>query len=228
MKFDGDSELEICLLHRAQAGDREAWGALVERYRDRLKLLVSVRMDRRVKQRLDESDVIQEMYLRLNHSAKPNVRAVPDESEPGSFSIPDSMPSNGSVPLTPYLWLRRVAIWTLADLQRKHLSVQQRDPRREVPLAALPGTSSFDLAHLFLRSDTQPLDAIIRDERIVELHRALDQLEPLDREIIMLRHGEKLSRSEAALLLNISIAAAAKRYLRALKRVRSLMKEWEP
>ncbi len=227
MKFDGDSELEVCLLQRAQTGDREAWGALVEQYRDRLKLLVSVRMDRRVKQRLDESDVIQEMYLRLNHSAKLNGCALADESETGSLMQSDSIPPNGSPPLTAYLWLRRVAIWTLADIQRKHLSVQQRDPRREIPLGALKGASSFDLAYLLLGSDPQPLEAIIRDERIVELQRALDQLEPLDREIIMLRHGEKLSRTEAALLLNISIAAAAKRYLRALKRVRSMMKEWE-
>jgi len=91
----------------------------------------------------------------------------------------------------------------------------------------LQGSSSFDLAQLLLSTGTQPLDAIIRDERTLALQKLLDQLEQLDREIIMLRHGEHLSRSESALLLNISIAAAAKSYLRALKRIRSMMKEWE-
>lgn len=222
-----DSKLEVELLRRAQSGDRESLGVLVERYRDRLKRLISVRIDRLVKPRLDESDVLQEMYFRLDQTAKLDERAACKSVESGHSSELEPTTPIGSPPLTAYLWLRRFAIWTLADLQRKHLGVQQRDPRRELPLGVLNGTSSFDVAQLFVSFGTQPLDVIIRGERLAELQRLLDELDPLDREIIMLRHGEQLSRSEAAIILNISIAAAAKRYLRALQRIRSMMKEWE-
>jgi RNA polymerase sigma-70 factor (ECF subfamily) len=189
--------------------------------------LVAVRIDRRVKQRLDESDVIQEIYMRLGQGA-PTASQSPatDADLTTPTGIDEEIPT-GQGHLTAYLWLRRVAIWTLADMQRKHLDVQQRDPRRECSLSRLTRSSSVDLAAILMSNETEPLDAMIREERSKALEELLDQLEPIDREIIMLRHGEQLSRSEASQLLGISIAAAAKRYLRALTRIKNLMKGWE-
>jgi RNA polymerase sigma-70 factor, ECF subfamily len=209
------------LFYQARLGDRDAFAQLVQRYRERLKLLVSVRIDHRVIQRLDDSDVIQEVCLRLTQDAD---RTLAIEQE--ATNANESNDADESIP-SPYLWLRRLAIWTLADMHRKHLGVKQRDPRREVPLHAMLSASSMDVAKLLIASETRPLDAMVRAERERELERLLEQLEPLDREILMLRHGEQLSRSETAEVLNISIAAAAKRYTRALARIREQMKEWE-
>ena len=51
------------LLRRAKAGDTAALGALFAHYRDRLRKMVRLRLDRRMAGRLDASDVLQEAYL---------------------------------------------------------------------------------------------------------------------------------------------------------------------
>ena len=56
---------------------------------------------------------------------------------------------------------------------------------------------------------------------------ALEQLEPLDREILALRHFEGLSNEDAALELGIEPAAASKRYVRALQRLRPALSALE-
>jgi RNA polymerase sigma-70 factor (ECF subfamily) len=55
------------------------------------------------------------------------------------------------------------------------------------------------------------------------LQEAINRLRPLDREILALRHFEQLTRAEAARVLGIEEAAAAKRYLRALKRLKQAL-----
>jgi RNA polymerase sigma-70 factor (ECF subfamily) len=52
---------------------------------------------------------------------------------------------------------------------------------------------------------------------------ALNSLDPIDREVLALRHFEQLSRAEAAQALGISEEAGAKRYVRALKRLKDVM-----
>ena len=54
---------------------------------------------------------------------------------------------------------------------------------------------------------------------------ALDSMEPLDREVLALRHFEQLSRAEIAQVLGVSEAAAGKRYLRALERFKQVLAE---
>jgi RNA polymerase sigma-70 factor (ECF subfamily) len=70
---------------------------------------------------------------------------------------------------------------------------------------------------------TSPTQAAIRAERIMRVQEALNSLEPTDREIVALRHFELLSRAEAAQVLGVSEEAGAKRYLRALKRLKETL-----
>ncbi len=197
---------ELQLYNQARAGDREALAGLIQMHRPRLKRMISMRLDRRVWQRVDDSDVVQEVFMRLDTS-KEN-RETPHVAE---------------AQFTPFLWLRQIALWTLGDLQRKHLGVKQRDPRRESHGGELNFASSIDLARVLIDSDIEPLSAIVGQELSEELMEVLEELEPLDREILMLRHVEQLTRAETAALLDISIAAAAKRYTRALARIRQRM-----
>jgi RNA polymerase sigma-70 factor (ECF subfamily) len=60
-------------------------------------------------------------------------------------------------------------------------------------------------------------------------------MDPLDREVLALRHFEQLSTAETAQVLNIKEGAAGKRYIRALKRLKEIllsmpggMKEFQP
>lgn len=48
-------------------------------------------------------------------------------------------------------------------------------------------------------------------------------MDPTDREVLALRHFEQLTNSEAAVVLQIKEAAAGKRYLRALGRLREIL-----
>jgi RNA polymerase sigma-70 factor (ECF subfamily) len=127
--------------------------------------------------------------------------------------------------LPPFLWLRLVVSQRLANYHRRHFGTKMRDVGQEVSLYRnpLPQASSAALASMLLGRLTSPSNAAIRAERVLRVQEALNALEPIDREILSLRHFEGLSRAEAAQALGIEEAAAAKRHVRALARLKSVL-----
>ena len=101
-----------------------------------------------------------------------------------------------------------------------------RDVSREVSLyrGALPQASSQSLAAQLLGRLTTVSEKMIRAEVQLQLQQALNQMEPMDREIIMLRHFEELSNSEASRVLGISVQAASNRHMRAMSRLQMTLK----
>src|SRR5262245_4026227 len=192
------------LLRQAAQGDPASWNALLARHRDRLRRMVALRFDPRLQGRLDASDVIQEAYLEASTRLDEYLRD----------------------PKLPFfLWLRFLTGQKLVTLHRQHLAVQMRDAGREVLLyrGTLPETSSAALAAQLMGHEPRPSEAAVRAERKLRLQEALNSLDPLDREVLALRHFEQLSRAEIAQVLGISEAAASKRYLRALKRLKDIL-----
>jgi RNA polymerase sigma-70 factor (ECF subfamily) len=110
-------------------------------------------------------------------------------------------------------------------LHRWHLNVRMRDARREISLDRdrMPGATSAALAEQLLGDEARPSELAIRAETWAQLEAALARLDTVDREVLALRHFEQLSRSETARELGISEAAAGKRYLRALARLRAVL-----
>ena len=100
-----------------------------------------------------------------------------------------------------------------------------RDAAQEVSLYRdpLPQASSAALASMLLGRLTSPSNAAIRAEQILQVQEAVNSLEPLDREIVALRHFEQLSRAETAAVLGITEEAGAKRYIRALKKLKTIL-----
>jgi RNA polymerase sigma-70 factor (ECF subfamily) len=194
------------LLRRAAAGDQASWRALLARHEGRLRRLVAFRMDRRLQGRLDPSDVLQEVYLEV------------------AGHLDDYLQAPG---LPFYLWLRGIAGNKLLELHRHHLGTEMRDAGREVSLyrGALPEASSAELAARLLGRLNRPSEAAVRAETKLRLQEALNSLEPLDREVLALRHFEQLSTAETARVLGIKEAAAGKRYLRALRRLKDILAE---
>ncbi len=192
------------LLRRAAQGDLEGWGRLLERHRKRLRRMIALRLDGRLQGRLDASDVIQEAFLEATARL------------PGYLREPD-MPF--------FLWLRFLTGQKLMELHRHHLGTQMRDAGREVSLyrGSLPATSSAALAAQLLGHDTRPSEAAIRAERKIRLQEALNSMDPLDREILALRHFEQLNNAETAQLLGLQESAASKRYIRALKKLKNIL-----
>lgn len=204
--MNGETPDDQVLLERARGGDAGAVNDLFTRHRDRLRRMVELRLDWRLQARIDASDVIQEAYLDV-------VRKLPDYLQ------------QPNVPL--FLWLRLVVGERLVALRRHHLGVHMRDACREVSLYrhAMPAASSTALAAQLLGKHTSPTNAAVRAERILRVQEALNTLEPIDREILSLRHCEQLTRAEAAGALGIEEAAAAQRYVRALKRLKIVLDE---
>src|SRR5262245_9658176 len=192
------------LLRRVGAGDEHAKAALFERYRARLKLMVRLRLDRRLLGRLDPSDVVQEAYLDI-------ARRFPEYV------------ADPAVPL--FLWMRTLTGQRLIDLHRRHLGAQMRDAGQEVSLyrGALPQASSISLAHQLLGRLTSPTQAAVRAEMQLRLQAALNAMDPLDREVLVLRHFENLNNNETAAVLGIQKSAASKRYIRALARLKEIL-----
>jgi RNA polymerase sigma-70 factor (ECF subfamily) len=124
-----------------------------------------------------------------------------------------------------FLWLRGIAANKLLELHRRHLGTPMRDARREVSLyrGALPDATSAALAAQLLGHQTRPSEAAVRAEAKIRLQEALNGMDPLDREVLALRHFEHLTNAEAARVLQIKEAAAGKRYLRALERLREIL-----
>jgi RNA polymerase sigma-70 factor (ECF subfamily) len=192
------------LVRRAADGDRVAVAELFTRYRDRLRALVRLRLDRRLQGRLDPSDVVQEAYLDY-------ARRSPEYAR------------NPTMPF--YLWLRFLAGQRLIDLHRHHLGAQMRDAGQEVSLyrGALPQASSVSLAYQLLGRLTSASRAAIRAETQLRVQDALNSMDPMDREVLTLRHFELLSNDETAQVLGTSKSAASNRYIRALKRLKDLL-----
>jgi RNA polymerase sigma-70 factor, ECF subfamily len=202
--MDNNSADSMDLIERARAGDGDALNAIFTRHRERLRRMVDIRLDRRLQARVDASDVIQEAYLEVAQRL-------------------DEYLNDPKLPL--FLWLRLVVGQRLMKLHRQHLGTQQRDAGREVSLyrEALPAASSAALAAQLLGRHTSPTQAVVRAERMLRLQEALNTLDPIDCEVLSLRHFEELTRAETAQVLGIAEGAAAKRYVRALKRLRDIL-----
>ena len=120
--------------------------------------------------------------------------------------------------MPPFLWLRFLTIQRLQALHRLHLGVQGRDASREVSIfhGSLPAADSgATLAAQLLGRLTTPSRAAIRAEIQLKIQEALDAMDPIDCEILALRHFEELNNSETAEVLGIHKAAASNRYVRA-------------
>jgi RNA polymerase sigma-70 factor, ECF subfamily len=193
------------LLAEAARGDQQAWGQLLQRYRDRLRRMIALRLDVRLQGRVDPSDVIQDGYLAAS-------RRFADYAKD-----PAAMPF--------FLWLRFLVGQELQEQHRRHLGAQARDAGREVSLyrGAMPETTTAALAAQLMGKITSPSQAAVRAERKIRLQEALNSLDPIDREILVLRHYEQLSNGEAALVLGLDKSAASKRYARALVRLKEIL-----
>jgi RNA polymerase sigma-70 factor, ECF subfamily len=191
------------LLERIHAGDRRALDELFARHRGRLLNMVQLRLSRRLRGRLDPEDVLQETFLDAARRL-------------GEYAGDPRMPF--------FLWLRFLTMQRLLALHRLHLGVQGRDAGREVALfdGSLPAADSRSLASQLLGRLTTPSRAAIRAEIQTMIQDALNAMDPVDREILALRHFEELTNGETAAVLGIHKAAASNRYVRALRRLREI------
>jgi RNA polymerase sigma-70 factor, ECF subfamily len=191
------------LLDRLRAGDDPAVGELFDLFRDRLWRMLFVRLDRRIAGRVSPDDVLQEAFLDV-------ARRIGDYL------------ADPAVPI--YVWLRFLVVQRMQMIQRMHLGAEMRAVGNEVALDPGPAFASAEsMAGQFVGHMTSPSQAAMRNELRDRLRAALAEMDPLDREVLALRHFEELGNTEAAQVLGISKDAASKRHIRALKRLKELL-----
>ena len=157
--------------------------------------MVAFRLDRRLQGRIDPSDVIQEAYL--DASAAPG-RVSPAARRCRSSSGCGASPARSCWSCTATTWARRCG--TPAARSRSTAAPCPRRPRRRWPPSCWA-------------TQTRPSEAAVRAEAKIRLQEALNGMDPIDREVLALRHFEQLTNAEAAQVLGIKEAAAGKRYV---------------
>jgi RNA polymerase sigma-70 factor (ECF subfamily) len=184
--------------------ERVEWDAFLMSHRDRLRRMIKLRLDDRLHGRIDPSDVIQEAYLEAT------VRRTEYESNPE--------------PMPLFLWLRFITLQRLDIIHRKHFC-KARDPRREISIhnPVFHDSTSQEIATRLLCKDSSVGEVAIRNERKIRIAKALQSMETIDRDILVLRHFEQLTNVECARLLGLSESAVTKRHIRALKRLKDFL-----
>jgi RNA polymerase sigma-70 factor, ECF subfamily len=195
------SKNEKELADQVRDGNQDALGDWLDCHRNRLEKMVRFRLDKRITSRVSPSDVLQDTFVDAARRIKEYLEH------------PD-------VPF--FIWLRFLAAQRLTQLHRYHLGVQARDAEREIPVGghATSSVSSKMLAAHFVSRLTSPSMAAQKAEMRKRLHEVLNQMDPLEREILSLRHFEQLTNAEVAQTLDLGISAASKRYVRALDQLR--------
>jgi len=169
------------LLQQASAGDPLAFERLFTMHEPYLQQLVELRLDPRLRARLDPADIVQETHLEAFRRL-------------GAYLEKRPMPFR--------LWLRQIACDRAAKARRHHLGTARRSLARE---AALPEQSSLEFAQQLLARSASPSQQLDRRELVRRLHAALASLQETDREVILMRHFEGLSNQEVACLLEIGL-----------------------
>jgi RNA polymerase sigma-70 factor (ECF subfamily) len=192
------------LLERAAAGDRSAVNELFSRHRARLRWMVRLRLNRKLQGRIDPSDVLQDAYLETCRRLDQYLQA----------------------PQAPFfLWLRQITARQLLLVHRRHLGTRGRDAARELAQAQAdwPAADSVVAAAEFVGKLTSPSAASVRAEAQALVQQALEQMDVIDREVLLLRHFEMLTNDETAHVLDLSKTAASNRYVRALRRLSTIL-----
>jgi RNA polymerase sigma-70 factor (ECF subfamily) len=193
------------LLAGAREGDGDAVNLLMDRHRNAIQRMVQMRLDQKIRRRVDVSDVVQEVLIEASRRLT-------------------SYLENPAMPF--HLWLRHIAKDRIIDAHRRHRGSAKRSVDREQPLA-IPGNdqSTIQLVAQLCDPELTPAARATQAEMAQHVEQVIAQLADQDGEIIVMRHYEHLSNQEVAVVLELSEQAASMRYLRAIRRLRGLLGE---
>ncbi|MCA9152673.1 MAG: sigma-70 family RNA polymerase sigma factor [Planctomycetales bacterium] len=195
------------LLDRAVDGSAAAMHELMQVHRTRLRQMVAMRLDRRLRIRLDPSDVVQDVLL----EAAGRLAEYTEQAK-----------------LPFYVWMRQIAWDRLLELYRQHVRVEKRSVTREIGHAMPLTDDSVDALVATLRSrDLSPSEQLIRKEVQRRARQALAELGEVDRELLLMRYVEQMKLREIAAQLSISVTAAKSRHVRALTKISLILQEEE-
>jgi RNA polymerase sigma-70 factor (ECF subfamily) len=195
------------LLAQVRRADGEGLGALLELYRDYLGGLARARLGARLRGIVNPSDLVQQTFLEACRDF-------------GQFA--------GTSTAQWQAWLRRILAHNLAALVERHVQARKRDVRRQVPLqprSAAAGDSAAGPGVALASPDSSPSAQAQRHEASAVLADQLARLPAPDREVLRLRNLEGLAFEEVARRMGRTPGAVRVLWVRALDRLRLLLKE---
>ncbi len=200
----GDDTIE--LLAQVREGKEHAIDDLLERHRNSLRRMIQLRLDQRIQNRVDVSDVVQDVLVEANRRLSKYL-----ENPVMGFQV----------------WLRQIAKDRIIDAHRRHRASAKRSVDREQAMVSPGGQdhSTLELVNRLCDPGLTPAAMATQKEIAAQVELAVRELKGLDREIILMRHYEQMSNLEAADALGLTEPAASMRYLRALRRLRLILDE---
>ena len=196
-----DSTATLRLLDAASDHDEAAIAELFDQHLPAIKHSVRRRLRPLVQARFDASDVVQETHQHARRRLDDYLRRRP---------------------MAFRLWLLRTAHERLLELERFHRQAAKRSVDCEL---ALPDASSVRLADFILQNRVGPVSEAIAREQAVVVRKCLSQLDVKDRDVLLLRVFDDLSNAEVAQVLELKPDTAKKRFLRALVKLKELLRE---
>ncbi len=173
-------------------------GEALEPFRNYLQVLAELHLDRRLRGKLDPSDIVQQTMLRA-YSAFGEIRSQETEV------------------LTA--WLRRILASTLADAV-KHYERDKRDIHRERSIEADLDRSASGFAAWLAADQTSPSRQFERNEEMLRLVDALARLPDRMREVIVLKHCQGWTLQRIADHIGRTVPAVASLLRRGLADLR--------
>ena len=190
------------LIRDVRGGLESALGPLLELYRNYLRLLARTHMGRVLGAKIDASDVVQDTFLEA-------------QLDFGQFRGRDERQF--------VTWLRRILAGKIANLIRHYCGTRQRDVRLEREIEVALEDSAHTGGELAASIASPSQEASVR-ERAVLVADALAELPAHYREVLMLRHFERRTFPEIAKVMDRSEDSVGKIWLRALDRLREILR----
>lgn len=173
----------------------------LESFRPYLSMLARAHLDPRLEHKLDASDLVQQTLMDA-HANRDQYRGVGD----AQFAV----------------WLKQILKNNLTDKIRQ-LQCFKRDVRRECALETAMDRSFAKVDDWLAASQTSPSGRAVKNEQLLRLARALEELPPPQRDAIVLHHLQGMKLAEVADYLAKSESAVGGLLFRGLKKLNEVM-----
>jgi RNA polymerase sigma-70 factor, ECF subfamily len=192
------------LLEEARQGEADVFGDLLQLYRNYLTILASTQLDRRLRRRMNPSDLVQETMLAAHR---------------------DFQQFRGNSEREFLAWLRQILINSLHHAIETHVKAKMRDIRREISIeqanTALDRTA-VNFGQILADGGPSPSAPARQRERVVALADQLAKLKPVYRDVIVLRNLQGLSFDEIADRMERKAGTVRMLWLRAIDKFKQV------
>ena len=181
----------------------EQWEQSLQKYRPYLRLLARLQLDPRLQAKLDPSDAVQETMLKAYENR-------------GQY--------RGRTEAELVAWLRKILANQLGESLRR-FTADRRDVSREHSVEAGLEQSSARLESWLADQQSSPQERVARQEQLVRLSEALEQLPEDQRRVVELHHLLGWPVAELGRLLSRSNGAIGALLYRGVRQLRTLLSE---